>query len=160
MTTIVMSQHMSISTQLPHVLLALWLIWVGPECFLVSWDGGGVHWPFSFCQLCLSPATHSSLPAWWDGTLGSNGTQPHQVINYRIYLNLLDYFLAVPSSICRGGFKQDGCLFEKGVYCFVYRSNSCSSAIIMLFLAAATALSFKLKSYRSGVSPSVSSLLS
>ncbi len=53
------------------------------------------------------------------------------------------YFLA--ASVERA-FKQDGRLFETSVYCFVYTSNSCSSAVIMLFLAAATALSVNPKS--------------
>ncbi len=50
------------------------------------------------------------------------------------------YFLATS---VEGAFKRDGRLFETGVYCYVYFKLQ---AVIMLFLAAATALSLNLKS--------------
>ena len=55
------------------------------------------------------------------------------------------YLLAtsVEGDVTEGAFKRDGRLFETGVYCYVYFKLQ---AVIMLFLAAATALSLNLKS--------------
>ena len=45
--------------------------------------------------------------------------------------------------------------YSKWAFIVMSTSNSCTAVVIMLFLAAATALSLNLKSYRSGVSTSV-----
>ncbi len=63
---------------------------------------------------------------------------------YRIYLIKCPgvYFLAAS---VEGAFKRDGA-YLKRAFIVLSTLNSCSSAVIMLFLAAATALSFNLKS--------------
>ncbi len=77
-------------------------------------------------------------------------------IPYLLQIKRLGIYLLATS--VKGVFKQDGRLFETGVYCYVCSSNFCTAAVTMLFLdVATTALSLN---RRSGVSPSVSVSLS